>query len=204
MSVSDGRPFCPHCRAPQVRVEVAAAPSGEDLPATDLLIPVAVTPEHSESLREPATDDRRIARSALFKAGLIGILLVMMIPFLGSVLTGILAVWMYRRSGGTPHPSGFGARVGAAAAALAFFIVGATNAFQITILHAQRDSEEAAFKLFEAIGANVSDPQLLTSIHWVFTPPGMVFSIIFGVIVSAVLGALGGAITPSSRPRPRA
>ena len=182
---------------------MAAAPLREQIPGTDPVTPVAGTAETAAGGWQSASEDRRIGRSAVLKAALIGILLAMMIPFLGSVLTGALAVWMYRRSGGFAHHSAFGARLGAAAASLAFFIVGALNAFQILILHAQKESEETALKLFEAIGANTSDPQLLASLRWVFTPSGMIFSIIFGLIVSAALGALGGAITQSSRSRPR-
>jgi hypothetical protein len=136
------------------------------------------------------------------KAGILGVLLGI-IPLLGSVLTGVIAVWFYRRAGGIPRNASPGARLGAGAAALAFAISALFTAVQVFVFHAQKESEEAMIKILGNIGANLADPELQASIHRLFTPSGMVFSIVLGLIVSVALGALGGAVAASSRPRPR-
>jgi len=52
-----------------------------------------------------------------------------MIPFLGIVLTGSLAIFFYRRENGVPPPAALGSRLGGAAGVVAFAI----NALMITI-----------------------------------------------------------------------
>jgi hypothetical protein len=126
-----------------------------------------------------------------------------MIPLLGSVLTGVVAVWFYRRAGGPPRGAGLGARLGAIAAASAFSISALFTVFQVFVFHAQQQSEETMLKFLGTMGANLSDPEILASIHRLFTPSGMILSIILGLIVAAALGAFGGAVAASSRPRPR-
>lgn len=196
--VPDGRPFCPQCRAPQVRVEIAI-PAPEQNPTVG-------TPSVSQTATLESTHavipGDRIARSAVVKAGILGVLLGF-IPLLGSVLTGVLAVWFYRRAGATPGSARPGARLGGAAAALAFAISASFTVVQVFVFHAQKESEEAMLKFLGNIGANLADPELQASLHRLFTPSGMAFSILLGLIVSAVLGAVGGAIAASSRPRPR-
>lgn len=200
----DGRPFCPECGAPQVRVEIAAPPRPlqEEFPAGGVNLHQPVLTESASSPWQSAPDDRRIAGSAIIKAGLLGVL-VGIIPLLGSVLTGVIAVWLYRRGGGSYRTAGLGARLGAAAAGLAFAISGLFTAVQVFVLHAQLQSEEAMRKLLSALGADLSDPEIQASIHRLFTPSGMLVSIILGLLVALALGAFGGAVAASSRPRPR-
>lgn len=125
-----------------------------------------------------------------------------MIPLLGSVLTGMLAVWFHRRAGGQPttRPA---ARIGALAAALGHCISAGLVVIQVFVFNARQQSEEAIVKLLTALGANLSDPDLQASIHGLFTPSGMIRSFIFGSLFALVLGAFGGFIASASKPRPR-
>jgi len=57
------------------------------------------------------TMDRQIATRSALKAGVLGVF-IGMIPFLGIVLTGALAVFFYRRENGLTLPSALGSRLG--------------------------------------------------------------------------------------------
>ena len=138
----------------------------------------------------------------MFKAGLIGVLLGV-IPFLGSVLTGMLAVWFYRRAGGQPLNGRRGARLGSAAATVAFAISASYLVVQVFVFHAQAASEEAMTRLMAALGANLSDPEVQAAIHRLFTPSGLVSSLVLTLVVSVALGAFGGLLAAISRPRRR-
>jgi len=199
--VPDGRPFCPQCYAPQVRVAIAAPEPAEDISSRAIEV-AETTPVESVPPWQPSVDERRVARASVIKAGILGVLLGM-IPLLGSVLTGVIAVWFYRRSGGPARGAKLGARVGALAAGLAFTISGMLTVVQVFVLHAQQQSEEAMIKLLEALGANPADPDVQASLHRLFTPEGMVISIVIGLAVAVVLGAFGGAVAAESRPRTR-
>src|SRR5258708_12667247 len=74
------------------------------------------------------TMDRSVAVRAALKADVLGVF-IGMIPFLGIVLTGSLAIFFYRRENGVPPPAALGSRLGGAAGAGAFAI----NAPMITL-----------------------------------------------------------------------
>src|SRR5208282_5526066 len=99
-TVEDGRPFCPQCRAPQIHVQIAVPDAGVTAglnPAPDEVSPEnAPGAEFSRMGAKPGSMDRGIAVRAALKAGVLGVF-IGMIPFLGIVLTGALAVYFYRR-----------------------------------------------------------------------------------------------------------
>src|SRR6266851_10043646 len=112
--VEDGRPFCPQCRAPQIHVQVATPDAGAD-EASSPEIPEE-TRLASSQMRQASsgsTMDRRVAVRAALKAGVLGVV-IGMIPFLGIVLTGGLAVFFYRRDNGFALPAALGSRLGGA------------------------------------------------------------------------------------------
>lgn len=196
-SVPEGRPFCPNCRAPQIRIAQRLPEPESPVPAASVpdtqLLP---SPEHSGP---PAAETAAVW--AVIKAGIAGVFLGM-IPLLGSVLTGMLAVWLYRRAGGHPtaRPA---ARMGALAAALALSISAFLTVIQVFVFHARQQSEEALVRLFTALGVNMSDPELQANIHSLFTPSGLMRSFIIALLITLALGGLGGFIVSVSRPRSR-
>ena len=114
-TVEDGRPFCPQCRAPQIHVQVAI-PDAEVAaglnPAADEFspeIPVETRLASSQTRQASSgsTMDRGIAVRAALKAGVLGVF-IGMIPFLGMVLTGALAVFFYRRENRVSPPTALG------------------------------------------------------------------------------------------------
>jgi hypothetical protein len=209
--VEDGRPFCPQCRAPQIQVKIADR-DGEVVTAGPNPAPGEFSPEVLQTgrLDQPltipsATMDRGSAVRAALKAGVLGVF-IQMIPFLGIVLTGAVAVFFYRRENGFTLPARLGSRLGAAAGVVAFAINSVLILIRIFAFHAQREYTEAILKVAQNFGANVADPELQASIHNLFTPTGLALTFFFGMIITLALASLGGALASLFlRPRsPRA
>jgi hypothetical protein len=207
--VEDGRPFCPQCRAPQIHVQIAI-PAGEtvpDLTETGEELSVRIT-QVADFDRPPATQqslvDRAVAVRAAVKAGILGVF-IGMIPVLGIVLTGSLAVYFYRREKGLAPATRIGARVGAAAGVVAFAINSLIIIVRIFALHGQQEYIDAITKIAKALGYNTADPAIHSGIQNLLTPSGLAMTFFFGMIFTVMLAALGGAIAalffrPSSRP----
>ena len=169
-----------------------------------------LTPDGSPDIPEPGhstatgTIEKRIALAAALKAGFFGVLLGM-VPLVGNILTGSIAVLFYRRAGGASLASGPGSRLGGAAGAVAFAISAAFTVIQVFVFHAGKESEEAMLRLMKAIGVDPANPEILDSIHRLFTPSGMAIAIVFGMIIAVALAAIGGALASAvGRPRSRA
>ncbi len=195
--VEDGRPFCPKCRAPQVRVEFAplapvAVPSGADL---------GIAPDHlsSPSLRSSA--DPAFFRTAL-QAGLLGVM-ANLIPYgLGMVLTGIIAVLLYHRVNAGALRSGKAARLGAVAGAIAFAATAFLIVLAVVILNLQQQFHDFLMKGFEQSAAHQSGPDAQSFLQWIHTPQGfdmmfaffMAAALLLSMLVSAVGGLIGSTL----------
>jgi hypothetical protein len=208
-AVEDGRPFCPQCRAPQIHVQVAISDAegaaslnpavGEFSPAiaVETRLPSTQTRQASSG---SAMDRGKAVRAAL-KAGVLGVF-IGMIPFLGMVLTGALAVFFYRRENGVSPPTALGSRLGGAAGVVAFAINALMITIRIFIFHAQQEYIDAILKITQKFGANAADPDMQTSIHNLFTPAGLVITFFFVMIFTVVLASVGGALASlMNRPR---
>lgn len=206
----DGRPFCPQCRAPQVRV---AAPDLEGAPSSDLtrldstqpdLGPDHPSPEtpHAGLLASPGAFDRRIAVRAAIQAGVLG-LLISVIPFIGIVLTGSLAVYLYRRAGGLTLTASGGSRLGGAAGAVSFAISSVFMTVRIIFFHALQEYQDVMLKVASALGLNSTDPEVQDMIHRLSTPSGLAMTLLFSLVIGVALAAIGGALA-SALLQPRA
>lgn len=195
-AVEDGRPFCPQCRAPQIHVQVAVpiseaagdGPSGESFART----PQNTNLDHPLALQQ-SLFDRGAATRAAVKAGVLGIF-VGMIPLLGIVLTGSLAVYFYRREKGLVPPAGIGSRLGGAAGVVSFGINTLLIVVRLLVFHAQREYIDTMLKIAQAVGYNPADPEIQSAVHNLFTPSGLVLTFFFGMIFTVTLAALGGAL----------
>jgi hypothetical protein len=202
--VEDGRPFCPQCRAPQihVRLESSGAGAGEDLqPVDEFPSETAAESTGEWSPRQSyesgstsvGTMDRGIAGRAALKAGVLGII-VSMIPLLGVVLTGALAVYFYRRESRLALPAGLGARLGAAAAIVTFGISAFLLVIRIFVFHGQQEYIKSLTQIAQGMGINAADPDFQAGIHNLFTPAGLVMTFFFWMLITVVLGLAGGAL----------
>jgi MFS family permease len=189
-AVEDGRPFCPQCHAPQIHVTVAPAAEiaggdGHDEPLT----PLAQAATFGRPLTEQErVFDRRAAGRAALKAGLLGVF-VGMIPFLGILLTGSLAVYFYRREKRIVAAPVAATCLGGAAGA----VVSGINALftaAVIVLHAQQKCIDGLVEVSEKFGINTATPQFQAAIRELFTPSGLISSFVITLVFASVGGAL--------------
>jgi len=202
-TVEDGRPFCPQCRAPQIHVQVAVPDDGVAAglnSAPDEFSPeIPVETRLASSQARPAgstragTMDRAVAVRAALKAGVLGVF-IGMIPFLGIVLTGALAVFFYRRESRFVLPAALASRLGGAAGVVIFAINALLVMIRILVFHAQQEYTDYILKIAQRFGANVADPDIQASIHNLFTPSGLAITFFFGMIFTVALASVGGAL----------
>lgn len=201
--MEEGRPFCPYCSAPQIRVVIsepvpAAVPVGElsappripaDLPASQT-VPVLAVPMHWSHAIRPCALAAFVA-SLLMSLGLT--------PFVAMLSVGLLAVVFYRQG----HPeallsAGAGARLGALSGLLWFAISSILQALIVLVLHKGPEIRQYLLTAINQAASRTSDPQTLAMLERFKTPDGVELLMIVGLIAaffaSIVLGALGGAL----------
>jgi hypothetical protein len=137
--------------------------------------------------------DRGIAVRAAVKAGVLGVF-IGIIPVLGVVLTGALALYFYRRESGSLLPTNLGARLGGAAGVVTFAINAVFVSIRIFVFHAQQESIDDFIKTAQRFGLNVTDPDMQSIIHSMFTPAGLALTFVFGMIFVVALASGGGAL----------
>jgi hypothetical protein len=167
-------------------------------PAQDDLSPeIPVETRFASSLARQAafgtTMDRSVAVHAALKAGVLGVF-IGMIPLLGIVLTGALAVYFYRRENGLALPAALGSRLGGAAGVVAFAINALLITIRIFVFHAGKEYTDSILKIVQKFGVNVADPDIQAGIHNLFTPSGLAITFFFGMIFTVVLASVGGAL----------
>lgn len=202
--VEEGRTFCPHCMAPQIRVVVAqpvaaTAPFSETaslsqsesaLPATET-VPVLALPMHWSQAIKPCALAALVA-SVLMLLGLN--LLVAMFS------VGFLAVVFYRQG----HPGSeikpwAGARLGALSGLLWFATSAVLEALVVLVMHKGPEIRKTLLQAVDQAASRTSDPQVIAVFDRFKSPDGlqflMVFFLIFGFFTAIVLGAAGGALS---------
>ena len=214
--VEDGRPFCPQCRAPQISVRIAipddvaveaardeasgAISRGGDSDHSDGFAGRTATGSLSTEGHESGTAlDSGIAVRSALKAGLLGVI-IGIIPFLGILLTGALAVFFYRRKRRSDVPAALGARLGGGAG----FVVFAVNALftiPIIVFHAQQQCVDSVVQVAQKYGIDTTAPQFQTNIRSIFTASGLATFFIFAVALSSFGGVLAATIFRSGKPR---
>jgi hypothetical protein len=201
-AVEDGRPFCPHCRAPQILVPVSVAEGGTSESAASVSdaasSPIRIPPI-SASYRPVETPaglfDRNVAWRAALKAGALGGVIGMILPPVGLVLAGTMAVFSYRRERGLFLGGRIGWRVGGAAGAIAFAIDYVLEIVRIFTTHSQQQFIDQAVKTWQSLGVDPGDPGFQAGVRMLFTPAGMLIGLIFGMLVAALVAGLSGWIT---------
>ncbi len=194
--IEDGRPFCPHCRAPQISVQIsvpsnqAISVSAEDLPSR-ISLETVLSDDPVQQAASRRVLDKRAAVHAALKAGVLGVF-IGIIPFLGIVITGYLAVYFYRRQSGLVPIASLSSRVGGAAGVVAFAINAILMTVRIFIFHAQQEYVDLLTQFAHKVGADASDIQ--ASIRNLFTPTGLIVSLFFWMLIAVALASIGGAL----------
>jgi hypothetical protein len=211
--LEEGRVFCPHCRAPQIRVAVAepvaAIPADSPLQPSQLAasqtVPVLAVPMRWDQAAQPC------AVAALIAA--IGMVLRLIVPIIAVIGAGFLAVALYRRR--NPEialRARTGARLGAVCGFFCFGITAILGALRVTILHEGAQVRTAVGEIRAALLQNLqqqagrySAEQLQASLDFVRSPSGLVvmlsFLFLLALIVFILIGMLGGALGGVGRGR---
>jgi hypothetical protein len=192
--IDEGRPFCPHCSAPQIRVaplaEVASVPQvAAALPASET-VPVLAVPMHwSHAVRPCAL------------AALVGLLLMTLglHPLVAMLVVGFLGVVFYRQGKpGVSLTAGAGARLGALSGLLWFAMSCILEAGVVLVWHKGPEIRQGLLAVIDQAASRTSDPQALAVFDRFKTPEGIEFLMVAGLIVgflaSVALGALGGVL----------
>ncbi len=220
--MEDGRPFCPSCHAPQIKVPVRppTAPVTEPLPPgtpEDLQPPAE--PLVSESGRltgapaeppRPLPEGRLIWRPAFGSALVAGLLAavgtsvpVIPLAMLCMFAAGGLAVTLYRRrvSEQTVTPW-MGAKLGVLSGGLGFGLLAVLSGLRL-FAASERSELRAAFrdKMQEAM-ANAADPDVRQAMdqfrNYIATDHGLILMVLMFLGIAAVFflvfSALGGAL----------
>lgn len=199
--VDEGRPFCPHCMAPQIRVLVAepvtappsfaeaSAPASAALPASETVPMLAVPVGWSEAFKPCAL--AAVVASVLMGLGLN--------PFVAMLSMGFLAVIFYRHGRPTANISAAdGARLGALSGFLGFAISCVLGTLAVLILHQGPQFQKALSDVIEQASKRTSDPQTLAMFDRLKTPQGhevlMLLFLVTGFFMAIILAAIGGSL----------
>jgi hypothetical protein len=197
-AVEQGTPFCPQCRAPQIRVAVPEAYTPSTV-ADDSSAP-SLPPYITSSLTNSLAWSQALPAAAL--AGLISAVL-MMTPLagfgLGMVIGGTLSVVFYRRrlpvANVTPW---MGVRLGMVSGILGGGIFAALLSIGAVVFHAGDAIREKLMEGMQQAAARNPDPQAQQVMEFFKTPQGIVVLLticLIGVLLAFIIfSGLGGAI----------
>ena len=202
--VEEGRVFCPHCRAPQIRVivaePVAAVPVATGAQArltSSETVPVIAVPMRWDQAAQPC------AVAALLAALGMVFNLNLVIAAIGA---GFLAVALYRRRNpGIAIHARSGARLGAICGFFCFGMTAILTALRVAILHEGDQIRAEGGKIradfldtLQQQSARYPDPQFQHYLAFWRSSDGLltlfVLSLIVGLIMFVLLGMLGGAL----------
>jgi hypothetical protein len=202
--VEEGRPFCPHCGAPLIRVIVAepvAAASGATGASADVrdssdfhsssTVPVLALPVRWSNAFKPS-----------FLAALValGLMMLGLYPFVAILSGGFLAVLFYRQGRqNLPVTPASGAKLGALAGFLCFCVTAVLSAIGAAIPEVRARMQAQIAENFQRVAAaRPPDPQIQQLLDAIKSPEGFVMMLIVGAIlllaISLILGVLGGVV----------
>jgi len=143
---------------------------------------------------ERALFDQSAGTRAAIKAGVVGVLLSWILPFLGLLVTGSLAVYFYRRERGLILPPRMGSRLGGAAGLVTFTLTFLVFVVVLFGMHGQQAYIDYLLKSVQTIGRDPTDPDMQSAAHFAATPVGIGLTYLFGAAISMLLAAAGGAL----------
>jgi hypothetical protein len=201
--VEEGRLFCPHCSAPQIRVviaepvevpalreAVATAEGSAALPASQTVPVLALPMQWSQSARP-------CALAALIAA--VAMVLKLMVPPVAALGAGFLAVAFYRRRNPEMTVSArAGARLGALCGVVCSGMTAILLPLRVAILHEGGAIRDTLLDLIRQSATRYPDQQFQAALDFWRSSAGLGILLacmaIFGVVVLVILGAIGGAL----------
>jgi hypothetical protein len=190
-NIEEGVPFCPHCGAPQIRVEAPVVePSYEAATAAVQVAGRSGAVRWSDGLPSAALGGMIAAAAMVIPLGGFG---------LGIVAAGGLTVIFYqRRRPGDIMTTGMGARLGAATGAIGFGIFSIVMAAGTFMFHAGGQLRAKLLEAIEQSAARAPDSEARQMMETFKTPEGLallfVASLIFLLAFFLLFSSLGGAV----------
>lgn len=200
-SVEDGRPFCLHCGAPQIRVNVPEPlPTAPADPRTMPLADDATNPGFSGMPSHSMPAWPLAARPSALAAGVAVLLMFLGLnPFVTALGVGFLAVALSRRLGAeTTMPAALGFKLGALGGLFLFAVSTVVESLAVVLLHKGADVRSQIMEKVQEAAARYPGPEVQPFLDFARSPGGFTFllaaSLIFGLVTFVALGGLGGAI----------
>lgn len=208
-SIEDGKPFCPQCGAPQIRVAVpepSAPPGVGNVSSTEHPIFSLDPPTVPGPLSAPALSTgiewpqaiRTCAIAALISALVMA--LGLMVPLLAGLGTGFLAVTLHhRRNPAWSVNARSGAQLGAVCGLLFFGISAIFETLRVALFHTGGQVRQKMLEALQQAASRTTDPQVQAAFDRLKTPEGLAAMLILGMVVlfvvSIAAGSVAGALT---------
>lgn len=207
--IEEGKPFCPHCGAPQIRVampEFEAPPAvgnvssnvSSNVSADGPILPPALgAPVLSSGIEWP----RAIRACAI--AALISIIVMtlrLMVPPLAMLAAGCLAVIFYQRRNPTWRiDARRGAQLGAVTALISSGVLAIIFGIVFAMLHSSGEIRRQMLDALQQVATRSSDPQMQAALDLFKKPEGLAAKLVLAVVgfllISIAAGSLAGALT---------
>jgi hypothetical protein len=193
-TIDEGRAFCPHCGAPQIRVSMpepaAASVLSDSLPQMESGA-IVVYPAVHGSWRPNA---RMAALSAVISALL---MFLGLNPFVAALVAGGLVVALLRWRGlQDAMPPRAGAQLGALSGLFLFCLCSALESLIVLAMHKGPEVRAEMLDRMQQVASRYPGPEVQPFMDFVKSPGGFTFmmiaSLVFGFIAFLVLGGLGG------------
>jgi len=200
-SIEEGKPFCAHCGAPQIRVatpevvEPLSDGEQESALATEAQAGFSSVPLHPL----PAKWSNAMRPCALASAVAVVLMFLGLNPFVAAFVAGLLAsTFFQRRSHAAIRPAA-GARLGALSGVFLFGMSTVFETIAILMLHKGSEIRSEMMEKVQLAASRYPAPQVEPFLDFVKSPGGFAFmmgaSLVFGLLAFAILAALGGAIS---------
>ncbi len=215
-SIEEGKPFCPQCGAPQIRVampEPAVSPAAGNVssevsvndPSVLSLNPPIVSPPMSGTALPGGIEWPRALRACAIAAFISALVMAfgLMVPLLAGLGAGFLAVTLYHRRSAVGNVNArSGAQIGALSGLLFFGIAVILEALAAALFHTGGQIRQKMLEALQQAAARSADPQVQAVFDRMKTPEGfaamlilfLVVLLLFSIAASSLAGALTGAV----------
>jgi len=199
-SVEEGRVFCPHCSAPQIRVLVAEPPVAALHPVGPAGEPQTAPASHSVPVLAVAVPWSQAFRSCALAAVVATVLMFLGLhPFVAMPSAGFLAIVFHRQGQHLTINLGAALRLGAFTGLLYFGIIALLTAVAAMFPEPRAKLREEVFANLQKLAATYGDnPQFQELVKQLHTPEGfalwLALSGVVLLVISIVLGGLGGTL----------
>ena len=196
-TIEEGRPFCPHCGAPQIRVVVPEPATASPTVTESSAVPGEAKLEYP-ALPAVAAGSFTLQSCALAAASAAVLMFLGLTPLVAALAAGFLSIAFLRRRQESGIRLGAGARLGAISGILLFIIAATLETLIIVTAHKTPELRAEMLEKIQQAAARYPSPDVQPLLDFAKSPNGFTFmlvaSLIFGFVAFVALGAVGGAL----------